>query len=285
MAISVSPPSRLSEPPRSQTRWAFGVEYDGSGYVGWQRQKDGCSVQAIVEEALGWVAGHPVDLQCAGRTDAGVHACGQVIHLDTPARRTSRNWLLGGNTHLPGSIGLLWAIPVPENFHARFSARSRRYRYIIANQGLRPAIQASGVAWWRYPLDVERMHEAAQALCGQHDFTSLRAVACQAKSARKTIHSIRVWRRDQFVVLDIHANAFLHHMVRNIAGLLLPIGEGRWEIQRVQEVLAARDRRASGMTAPAGGLYFLGAEYDPVFGVPPARDTLVWPLLPLGGSL
>jgi tRNA pseudouridine38-40 synthase len=269
---------------RSVERWAFGVEYDGSHFLGWQRQKDGPSVQAVVEDALGFVAGHPVDLQCAGRTDAGVHAYGQVIHLDTPSVRRERNWLLGANARLPPSVSLLWAKRVPLEFHARFSARSRCYRYIIANQALRPAVQASGLAWWRYPLDAERMHEAAQGLRGEHDFTSLRAVACQAKSAIKTIHSIRVWREGRLIVLDVHANAFLHHMVRNIAGLLLPIGEGKWEVDAVARVLAARDRRASGMTAPAGGLYFQGADYAPEFALPNAGEAPPWPILPLAHS-
>lgn len=261
-------------------RWALGVEYDGSCFVGWQRQKDGPSVQAAVEDALGFVAGHAVDLHCAGRTDAGVHATGQVIHFDTTAVREERNWLLGANARLPESVALLWARPVPRAFHARFAAQARRYRYVIANQAVRPAIQARGLAWWRYPLDAQRMHEAAQCLVGSHDFTSLRAMACQAKSSTKTIHSIAVSRQGRFVVLDVHANAFLHHMVRNIAGLLIPIGQGKREVGWVREVLVARDRRASGITAPAGGLYLVGVDYDPVFGLPEAGAQPVWPIVP-----
>ncbi len=261
-------------------RWALGVEYDGSCFVGWQRQKDGPSVQAAVEEALGFVAGHAVDLHCAGRTDAGVHATGQVIHFDTTAVREERNWLLGANARLPESVALLWAQPVSRAFHARFAAQARRYRYVIANQAVRPAIQARGLAWWRYPLDAQRMHEAAQGLVGSHDFTSLRAMACQAKSSTKTIHSIAVSRQGRFVVLDVHANAFLHHMVRNIAGLLIPIGQGKREAGWVREVLTARDRRASGITAPAGGLYLVGVDYDPVFGLPEAGAQPVWPIVP-----
>ena len=249
-------------------RWALGVEYDGSDFVGWQRQKDGRSVQAELEQALGFVAGHPVELQCAGRTDAGVHATGQVIHLDTSATRVARNWLLGGNASLPASISLQWAQAVPTAFHARFSARGRKYRYLIANQPMRPAIQAAGLAWWRYSLNAERMHEAAQLFVGTHDFSSLRAAACQAKSAIKTVRAISVTRQGRYVILDVHANAFLHHMVRNIAGVLLPIGQGRRDAGWVLEVLEARDRRASGITAPAGGLYLVGVDYDPVFGLP-----------------
>ena len=264
------------------TRWAVGVEYDGAPFVGWQRQKDGPSVQAAVEDAIGYVAGHGIDLQCAGRTDAGVHAIGQVVHFDTPSVRVERNWLLGGNARLPESVSLLWARPMPMAFHARFSAWARRYRYVIANQPLRPAIQARGVAWWRYPLDVEPMDEAAQALVGTHDFSSLRAANCQARSAIKTVHSISVRRADRYVVLDVHANAFLHHMVRNIAGLLIAIGQGKRERGWVAEVLQARDRRSSGITAPAGGLYFVGVDYDPAFGLPASLPEAVAPLLPGG---
>lgn len=253
-------------------RWALGVEYDGAEFVGWQRQKDGRSVQAELEAALGFVAGHGVELQCAGRTDAGVHATGQVIHLDTTARREARNWLLGGNARLPRSISLQWALPVPMSFHARFSACGRRYRYLIANQPMRPAIQASGLAWWRHALDARRMHEAAQHFVGTHDFSSLRAAACQAKSAVKTVHSIQVTREGRRVILDVHANAFLHHMVRNMAGVLLPIGQGKRDADWVSEVMAARDRRASGITAPAGGLYLVGVDYDPAFGLPLASS-------------
>jgi tRNA pseudouridine38-40 synthase len=270
----------MSENGLAVQRWALGVEYDGTPFVGWQRQKDGPSVQAAIEEALGFVAGHSVDLHCAGRTDAGVHATGQVIHFDTTAVRTERNWLLGANAHLPGSISLLWARAVPHSFHARFSAQARRYRYIIANQAVRPAIQAGGLAWWRYPLDARKMHEAAQFLLGRHDFSSLRAAACQARSSVKTIHSISVSRQGRHVVLDIHANAFLHHMVRNIAGVLIPIGQGKRDAEWVREVMEARDRRASGITAPAGGLYLVGVDYDPAFGLPQAGRQPVWPIVP-----
>lgn len=270
----------LSASTSAVQRWAFGVEYDGSDYVGWQWQKDGRSVQAEVERALGFVAGHAVTLQCAGRTDAGVHATGQVIHLDTGSVRNERNWLLGGNARLPADIALQWARLVPMTFHARFAAQGRKYRYLIANQPIRPAIQASGLAWWRYELDAERMHDAAQGFVGTHDFSSLRAAACQAKSAIKTVHSIRVTREGRFVILDVHANAFLHHMVRNIAGVLLPIGQGKRNRDWVADVLQARDRRASGITAPAGGLYLVGVDYDPAFGLPNPRPVTTARTLP-----
>lgn len=249
-------------------RWALGVEYDGRAFVGWQRQKDGPSVQEVLEEALGFVAGHEVGLYCAGRTDAGVHATGQVTHFDTSASRDERSWLLGANSRLPESVSLLWAQQVTKDFHARYSARARRYRYVIANQPLRPAIQAGGLAWWRYPLNASRMHEAAQVFIGTHDFSSLRAAACQARSAVKTVHAISVRREGHYVMVDVHANAFLHHMVRNIAGVLIAIGQGKHEVGWAGEVLEARDRRASGITAPAGGLYLVGVDYAPEFRIP-----------------
>ena len=259
------------EAPR---RWALGVEYDGRGLLGWQRQKDGPSVQAHLEAALGFVANHPVELNCAGRTDAGVHATAQVVHFDTPAPREPHAWILGSNSRLPDGIAVTWAQPVADTFHARFSAFGRRYRYVIANRGVRPALEAGRVSWWRRPLDAERMHRAAQAFFGEHDFSSLRAAACQAKSPVRRVHSLSVWRRGPYVVLDIHANAFLHHMVRNIAGVLLAVGDGRAEADWPLEVLAARDRRASGITAPAGGLYFVHVDYPPEFDLPIASGPV-----------
>lgn len=263
-------------------RWALGVEYDGGAFVGWQRQKDGPSVQEALESALGFVAGHEVGLHCAGRTDAGVHATGQVIHFDTSAFRDERNWLLGANSRLPGSVSLLWAQRVTMEFHARFSARARRYRYVIANQSLRPAIHSGGLAWWRYPLNAPLMHQAAQAFVGTHDFSSLRAAACQARSAVKTVHAISVQREGRYVMVDVHANAFLHHMVRNIAGVLIAIGQGKREVGWAREVLEARDRRASGITAPAGGLYLVGVDYAAEFGIP-LGDRIPVPLVFAGG--
>ena len=262
-------------------RWALGLEYDGTPFVGWQWQRNGHSIQAEVEAALSHVAGHPVGTHCAGRTDRGVHALGQVIHFDTQAVRNTRNWLLGLNTRLPDSIAVIWACPVSDRFHARFEAQARRYRYIIANQSLRPALDAQRVSWCRYPLDAMLMHEAAQSLRGEHDFTSLRAKACQAKSPIKRIHSISVQRHGRHIILDVHANAFLHHMVRNIAGVLIAIGRGQQSPEWINAVLASRDRRHPGITAPATGLYFVGADYDPSFNLPnSATQGPIWPLLP-----
>jgi tRNA pseudouridine38-40 synthase len=262
--------------PDQPQRWALGVEYDGARYVGWQRQQDGVSVQALLEDAIGHVANHVVLTHCAGRTDAGVHALGQVVHFDTSARRSGRNWLLGINSRLPADIVVTWAKPVAQDFHARFGARARRYRYVIANQPLRPAVLSGGMTWWRYPLVAEHMHAAGQCLLGQQDFTSFRSMACQAKTAIRTLECIRVQRQGPYVVLDVRANAFLHHMVRNIAGVLLQVGQGVQPVDWVQEVLMARDRRVAGMTAPAAGLYFLGARYDPVFAIPEHRAVSLW---------
>ncbi|WP_018873569.1 tRNA pseudouridine(38-40) synthase TruA [Thioalkalivibrio sp. ALJ16] len=249
-------------------RWALGVEYDGRGLLGWQRQKDGPSVQEHLEAALGYVANHPVELGCAGRTDAGVHATAQVVHFDSPSRREAGAWVLGSNSRLPDGIAVTWARAVPTRFHARFGAFGRRYRYVILNRAVRPALDAGRVSWWRRPLDAERMHYAGQAFVGEHDFTSLRAAACQAKSPMRRVHSLSVRRHGSLVVLDIHANAFLHHMVRNIAGVLLAVGDGRMDTDWPQQVLAARDRRASGITAPAGGLYFVHVDYPAEFELP-----------------
>ena len=256
-------------------RWALGIEYDGRGLLGWQWQKDGPSVQAHLEDALGFVANHPVELVCAGRTDAGVHATAQVVHFDTPSVRDARAWVLGANCRLPEGIALRWAHPVMEAFHARFSAFGRRYRYVIANREVRPALESGRVAWWRRPLDAEAMHRAGQTFVGEHDFSSLRAAACQAKSPMRQVHSLQVTRRGSYVMLDVHANAFLHHMVRNIAGVLLAVGDGRAGEDWPVAVLAERDRRASGITAPAGGLYFVQVDYPAHFGLPLAQGPVL----------
>lgn len=242
-------------------RLAVGVEYDGSGFFGWQRQRQSPTVQECLEQALGRVADHDVTLHCAGRTDSGVHARCQVAHFDTSAARAERSWVLGANTNLTQGISLLWARPVDESFHARFSARRRRYRYRIVNGWVRPAIERNRVTWFRRPLDAERMQAAAQGLIGEHDFSSFRAPGCQARSPVRTIHSVSVSRLDCEVIIDIEANAFLYHMVRNIAGVLLSIGEGRKPESWLNEVLAARSRRAGGVTAPAQGLYFMSVQY------------------------
>lgn len=253
-------------------RLAVGIEYDGSGFFGWQRQRQSPTVQECLERALGRVANHAVTLHCAGRTDTGVHACCQVAHFDTLAQREERSWVLGTNTYLAPGISLLWARPVNEAFHARFSARRRRYRYRIVNRWVRPAIERGRVAWIRRPLNVERMHSAAQGLVGEHDFSSFRAMGCQARSPVRTVHSVAVSRRDCEVTIDIEANAFVYHMVRNVAGVLLSIGAGQRPPEWLNKVLEARDRNAAGVTAPAQGLYFMAVDYPEYPELPTARQ-------------
>ncbi|TVQ35221.1 MAG: tRNA pseudouridine(38-40) synthase TruA [Wenzhouxiangella sp.] len=242
-------------------RLAAGVEYDGSGFYGWQRQRQSPTVQACVEEALGQVADHPLTVHCAGRTDAGVHAFCQVIHFDTQAVRTERSWVLGANTVLHPGISLLWVREVDAEFHARFSARRRRYRYRILNRWVRPAVDRGRVAWCRRPLDADLMHQAAQALLGEHDFSSFRAIGCQARSPVRRVHAVSVQRLAGEVVVDIEANAFVYHMVRNIAGSLMAIGLGEKPVDWIEHLLLLKNRARAGITAPAEGLYFMAPSY------------------------
>lgn len=250
-------------------RWAAGVEYLGSAYAGWQRQTAAHSLQEQVEIALSQVADHAISVITAGRTDAGVHALQQVIHFDSAAARNPRAWLLGANTHLPHDINLRWVQPVSAGFHARFGAVSRSYRYVICNHPARSALLHDRSAWWPQTLDAPAMHRAAQALVGQHDFSAYRDAQCQAKSAIREMHSLSVLRRGDFIVLDILGNAFLHHMVRNIAGTLIKVGQGREPESWPGEVLTQRNRKLAGITAPAAGLYFIGPQYPAEFGLPP----------------
>ncbi len=251
------------------SRIALGIEYKGARYRGWQRQESGVpSVQAALEKALSQVAAEPVSLMCAGRTDAGVHASGQVVHFDTRVERPLKAWIMGGNANLPPDISVTWAKVMPAEFHARFKAFARRYRYVIYNDPIRPAHLAEEVTWNHRPLDVARMREAAAHLVGTHDFTSFRAVQCQAKSPVKTVHHLEVIEHGRFIVIDVRANAFLHHMVRNFAGVLMTIGAGEREPGWVAEVLAARDRRVGGVTAHPYGLYLVQVEYPPEFELP-----------------
>jgi tRNA pseudouridine38-40 synthase len=249
-------------------RIALGLEYDGTDFCGWQRQRAGRSVQACVEEALSRVADHPVSAYCAGRTDAGVHACGQVAHFDTQSARSMRGWQLGANGHLPPDACVTWARVVPDEFHARFSARSRTYVYRIINQPGRSALHRTRACWVPQPLDADRMHEGAQHLLGRHDFAAFRAAECQAKTSVRTLHRLSVERQDRWITIEACADAFLHHMVRNIAGVLIRIGRGDAPPEWAAAVLAARDRRQAGVTAPAGGLYLVAVSYDAAFGLP-----------------
>ena len=252
----------MVEVPQVQ-RWVAGVEYNGALFKGWQTQihHPGRSVQASLERALSKVANHEVNIVCAGRTDAGVHASAQVIHFDSDAKRSEHGWKMGINTNLPDGVCVDWVRPVDSNFHARFSAVARRYRYFIMNKPVKPGLMHDQVTWWRRPLDAEKMHEAAQALVGKHDFTSFRASDCQANHPNRTVIDISVKRMKDWVVLEVCANAFLYHMVRNIAGVLLPIGQGSKPVDWCQDVLQAYDRTQAGVTAPGGGLYFVDVDY------------------------
>ncbi|MBY6205257.1 tRNA pseudouridine(38-40) synthase TruA [Halomonas denitrificans] len=255
-------------------RIAFGLEYDGSRFRGFQRQQQRPTVQEELERALAAVADHRVTVHCAGRTDTGVHAACQVIHIETASTRSERAWVLGANSNLPEAVAVRWARVVDDRFHARFSARGRHYRYRILNRWIRPGLHAGRVAWERRALDAQRMHEAAQVLVGEHDFSSFRALGCQARHAVRELKRIDVRRRDDEVVLDVSANAFLYHMVRNIAGTLIAVGCGDRPADWVGEVLASRDRALAGVTAPAEGLYFMGVDYPDHPELPTRADAL-----------
>jgi tRNA pseudouridine38-40 synthase len=249
-------------------RLALGVEYDGAQYFGWQRQKEVNTVQEELEKALSKIANHPVGVFCAGRTDSGVHGTGQVVHFETDSVRTDRGWTMGVNRHLPDSIAVTWVKEVPDDFHARFSATARRYRYIITNTSLRPAILNTGLSHYYDELDVDKMHLAAQTLVGEHDFTSFRATQCQSHSPNRSIHFINVTRYNQFIVIDIKANAFLHHMVRNIAGSLIAVGQGERPLEWIAEVLALKDRTQAAETAKPNGLYLIQVDYPEQYNLP-----------------
>ena len=265
------------DPLLAGTRIACGIEYDGGSYSGWQTQKNHpvVTVQSELERALGCVAAEPVRVHCAGRTDTGVHACAQVVHFDIPVSRSLKAWVLGTNTYLPNDICVIWAEQVPADFHARFSALARRYRYIICNTRVRPALLGGQVSWQRRPLDASLMHKEAQCLVGEADFSSFRAASCQANTAMRNIHSIDVSRRGALVIIDIQANAFLHHMVRNIAGSLMAIGTGQKGKGWLGELLAMRDRNQAADTASPDGLYLVRVDYPEKFALP------VTPLGPL----
>jgi tRNA pseudouridine38-40 synthase len=255
-------------------RIAVGIEYDGGAYAGWQAQNGPSTVQQVTEAALSGIAAQPIRLTCAGRTDAGVHALGQVAHFDTEAVRSARAWVLGANTELPRDVNLLWALPVPRHFHARYSAEARTYRYLILNRLARSALNAGRACWIHRPLDAERMAQAARLLVGEHDFSAFRAAECQAKSPIRRLEQISVERRGDWLTIEATANAFLHHMMRNIAGLLLAVGRGDAPPEWAQEVLAGLDRTRNAATAPAAGLYLLRVRYPASFRLPAAPATV-----------
>lgn len=249
-------------------RFALGIEYDGANYCGWQRQNNVDSVQETLEIALSKIANEPIEVVCAGRTDTGVNATNQVVHFDTNNFRKDVAWTLGVNTNLPDDVAVTWVKAVDESFHARFSATSRRYRYIICNRLFRPAIFRHGLTFCHHPLDETLMHKAAQTLVGEHDFTSFRTVHCQAPTAIRTIEHCNVTRHGEYVVIDVKGNAFLHHMIRNIAGSLMRVGRELETVQWIEQVLAAKNRCVAGMTAPAGGLYFVDVNYPDQYQLP-----------------
>jgi tRNA pseudouridine38-40 synthase len=258
-------------------RIALGVEYDGSAFCGWQFQDHSPSVQEVVEKALAVIADCPVRVICAGRTDTGVHATEQVIHFDTEVERPMRSWVFGANANLPEEVAILWATPVSDEFHARFSAVRRRYRYVIYNRNVRPTFLAARTTWEYRPLDEKLMLEAAQFLIGKHDFNSYRAQGCQAKNPVRTVHQLNVTRSGELLFIDIEANAFLHHMVRNIAGVLMTIGAGEQPPQWAKEVLEHRNRTQGGVTALSSGLYLTGVDYPAEFVLPQiSRSAAVW---------
>ena len=253
------------------------VEYDGSQFSGWQRQDHARSVQGAVEEALSTVADETVQVTVAGRTDAGVHALAQVIHFDTSAARSEYSWVRGANSNLPSDVALLWAAPVDDGFHARYSASGRHYHYVILNRPVRPTYLARRVTHEFRLLDVKPMQEAARHLVGEHDFTSFRAAECQAKSPVRELRALEVTRHGELVHVRAHANAFLQHMVRNLAGVLMTIGAGEREPVWAREVLEARDRAAGGVTAAPDGLYLREIEYPDSFKIPRlSRDVGLW---------
>lgn len=252
-------------------RYAAGIEYDGSGFYGWQRQRQSPTVQACLEQALAGVADHPVTVHCAGRTDTGVHACAQVVHFDTTAQRPEHGWLMGTNSSLHEGISMLWLRAVDERFNARHSAASRHYRYRLLNRQVRPALLRNQVAWERQPLDAARMHAAGQALLGEHDFSAFRAAGCQSRTPVRRVLRLEVARSGDELIVDIVANAFVYHMVRNIVGTLIVVGRGEEPVDWPGRLLAARDRTLAGPTAPAQGLYFVGPSYPD------------WPQLPVPG--
>lgn len=259
--------------PSGVHRIALGVEYDGSPFCGWQKQQHSPSVQEPLEAALSNVANEQIKLVCAGRTDTGVHGSGQTVHFDTHCIRSERNWMMGVNSAIHDSISVIWAREVSGQFHARFSALSRTYRYIIANVRHRPALLSKGMTWIRDPLDAKSMDRALATLCGTHDFTSYRGAGCQASSPNRNIQHTKVSRQNDLVIIEITANAFLLHMVRNIVGQLLEVGRSNVGEDEMIRILNLKDRKKAGVTAPPQGLYFVQVSYPEHFELP---------VLPLG---
>lgn len=249
-------------------RIALGLEYDGAGFSGWQSQPGGNTVQDVLESALTCIAAAPIRTICAGRTDAGVHALAQVVHFEAPLERPVTAWVRGTNAHLPPTVAVRWAVPVAEEFHARFAAQARSYRYALLNRPERPGLLAGKVGWCHRPLDLGAMRTAAACLPGEHDFSSFRAAECQAKSPVKILYRFDIAQEGDLVMFDCRANAFLHHMVRNLVGALVQVGLGRQSPAWFTQLLAARDRRLGAPTFAPDGLYLAGVDYDDRWALP-----------------
>lgn len=263
-------------------RIAVGLEYDGSGFCGWQSQPGGCGVQDHLQKAIAQVAGHAVTVHAAGRTDAGVHALSQVAHFDVEVQRPLTAWVRGVNAFLPAAVRVLWAQQVPDTFHARFSAQRRSYQYLLINRPVAPAIMAGKAGWFHLPLDVSAMQQAASYLVGEHDFSAFRAAECQAKSPVKLLHRADVRHSGDCIVFDFSASAFLHHQVRNMVGALVYIGKGSYSPEWMATLLAERNRTLAPPTFAPGGLYLVGVGYDAAWGLPLCQRNLAEFVLPSG---
>lgn len=257
-------------------RVALGIAYDGRRFHGWQSQPDGCTVQDRLEAALSSFAGVPITTVCAGRTDTGVHAFNQVVHLDAPVQREAFSWVRGTNRYLSADIAVQWCQPVDDGFHARFSARGRRYRYLLLESPVRPALEQGRCGWVFRPLDGSAMREASEALVGEHDFSSFRSSECQARSPVKTLHRIDITRLGSYWRFDFDGSAFLHHMVRNLMGCLVAVGAGSRPPSWMADVLAARRREAAAPTFAPDGLYFVGPYYDACHAIPDRTPAMGW---------
>ncbi len=258
-------------------RIALQLEYNGAHFCGWQSQTDRCGVQDALEAALSKVACEPIRVHAAGRTDTGVHALAQIVHFDTTVHRPMQAWIRGTNSHLNAHVSVLWAGAVEDGFHARFSALERQYRYLLLNHPVRPGLNAGRVSWFHAPLDVARMQEASRLLQGEHDFSAFRAAECQAHSPIRNLHRIQLAKRGDMIALDLAANGFLHHMVRNIVGSLVYIGKGKHPPEWINTLLASGDRKQAAPTFAADGLYFSGVRYDERWKIPETGREILLP--------
>ena len=258
-------------------RIALGLEYAGTRFTGWQSQPDGRALQDVLERALGTIAAHRIATIAAGRTDSGVHATMQIVHFDSTASRPDTAWVRGVNSHLPPEVAVLWTRPVPDEFHARFAATARHYTYLLANRPVRAGVLAGRIGWYHHRLDVDAMRAGATLFMGTHDFSAFRAALCQAKSPVKTLARASIDSAGDTIRFDFSANAFLHHMIRNIVGALIHVGAGKAPPAWIGELLAGRDRTRAAPTFAADGLYFTGADYPPTWPLPATRAALPWP--------